>query len=136
MRKTLDELSFPLILALALFTPLVITCIWIGFIVTDHSIFPTDIYGAYKGWYEPGNAIKINNHYSLDLNFIGFPWKYYLASRPPEEIACTTSFPFFTFGHLNFSISASFNLRSDLVRRFLSLWHWKKSPKFPAKLLG
>jgi hypothetical protein len=99
MRKTLNELSFPLILTLALFTPLVIACIWIGFIVTDHSIFPTDIYGAYKGWYEPGNAIKINNHYSLDLNFIGFPWKYYLASRPPEEIACTTSFPFFTFGH-------------------------------------
>jgi hypothetical protein len=99
MKKNPNPRPFFLSLAIALFTPAALTCLWLATIAAGRSIFPTDIYGAYKGWYEPGNAVTINNHYSLDFNFIAFPWKFYLASHPVGNLACTTSFPFFTPGH-------------------------------------
>ncbi|MBR8832023.1 MAG: hypothetical protein N5P05_000693 [Chroococcopsis gigantea SAG 12.99] len=82
-----------------LFTPLLLSCIWVSTIVSNYSIFPTNTYGGYHGWYKPGNAIEVKNHYSLDINFIYFPWKFYLSSHRAEDLKCTTSAPVLTPGH-------------------------------------
>jgi len=60
-------------------TPVFIVLLWIFNIFNHKSIFPTDTFTAYLGWYQPGNASQVTNHYSLDINFAYFPWKYYLA---------------------------------------------------------
>src|SRR5690349_487622 len=86
-------------LLLGAITPLTLALLWLGKISAGFSIFPTDTYGAYKGWYEPGNAAKVTNHYSLDINFIYFPWKYYLATHLRTDLSCETSAPPLTLGH-------------------------------------
>jgi hypothetical protein len=86
-------------LLLGAIAPLTLALLWLGKISAGFSIFPTDTYGAYKGWYERGNAAKVTNHYSLDINFIYFPWKYYLATHAGADLACETSAPPLTLGH-------------------------------------
>jgi hypothetical protein len=86
-------------LLLGAITPLTLALLWLGKVSAGFSIFPTDTYGAYKGWYEPGNAAKVTNHYSLDINFIYFPWKYYLATHSIADLSCETSAPPLTLGH-------------------------------------
>nr|WP_290223224.1 hypothetical protein [Trichocoleus desertorum] len=86
-------------LLLGALAPLLIAILWLKALTSGFSIFPTDTYSAYKGWYQPGNAARVTNHYSLDINFIYFPWKFYLASHAPEAITCQTSAPPLTLGH-------------------------------------
>ena len=99
MKCHLFRQFFSRALLLGAITPLTLALLWLGKISAGCSIFPTDTYGAYKGWYERGNAAKVTNHYSLDINFIYFPWKYYLATHAAADLACETSAPLFTLGH-------------------------------------
>jgi hypothetical protein len=99
MKRHLFRESLSRALLSGAIVPLTLALLWLGKISAGFSIFPTDTYGAYKGWYERGNAAKVTNHYSLDINFIYFPWKYYLASHSGADLACETSAPPFTLGH-------------------------------------
>jgi len=99
MKQRLFRQSFGRALLLAAIVPLMLVVLWLAKISAGFSIFPTDTYGAYKGWHEKGNAAKVTNHYSLDVNFIYFPWKYYLATHAGKDLACEASAPRFTLGH-------------------------------------
>jgi len=99
MKRHLFRQSLSRTLLVGAVAPLTLALIWLGKINNGFSIFPTDTYGAYKGWYERGNAAKVTNHYSLDINFIYFPWKYYLATHAGADLACETSALPFTLGH-------------------------------------
>jgi len=99
MKRPLLRPSLGQVLLLGAIAPLILAFLWLGKIHAGFSIFPTDTYGAYKGWYERGNAAKVTNHYSLDINLIYFPWKYYLATHSDADVSCETSAPRLTLGH-------------------------------------
>ena len=127
-------------LLLGALTPLLIAILWLTALTSGFSIFPTDTYSAYKGWYQPGNAARVTNHYSLDINFIYFPWKFYLASHAPEAITCETSAPPLTVGHRGIKLpdDSCFPLATSRPYTVLDPRRWleKVLPFFVAYDLG
>ncbi len=119
---------------------MLLVALWLGSIANGYSVFPTNTYGIYNGWYEPGNAIKVKNHYSLDFNAIYLPWKLYLAAHSSAELSCQTSASPFTLGHQGVKLpdQSCFPLATSRLYTMIDPRRWleKVLPFFVAYDLG